>query len=163
MAIVAGDAQLDRIAIEAVFVRHRPSLVRRLAMVVGDLDEAQDLAQRAYVRLIEHWPLPDERDVGRWLATVGLRLAVDEIRRRRRWGFLAVRESDAQWALAVDPDLWRALDLLDRRTRAALILTVLDGYTQAEAATALGVPRGTLASWLSRAKDRLRVVLEEGD
>src|ERR1035437_8019301 len=107
------------------------------------------------------WPLPPEQDVARGLAVVGLRLALNERRRRRRWGFLAIRETDASWALEVNPDLWRGLQALDPRTRAALVLTVLDGYTQDEVAAALGVPRGTVASWLSRARDRLRPVFEE--
>lgn len=79
-----------------------------------------------------------------------MRLAIDERRRRRRWGFLPIRKTDQSWALATDPDLWRALDDLDRRTRAALVMTVLDGYTQEEVAEILGVPRGTVASWLAR-------------
>ena len=161
MAVVGEAVLPDQVTVEALFELHRLALVRRLALVVGDTEEAQDLVQRTYVRLIEHWPLPDQEDLGRWLAVVGLRLAIDEVRRRRRWGFLPVRESDATWALSVDPDLWQALATLDRRTRAALVLTAVDGYSQEEAAAALGVPRGTLASWLSRAKDHLRTVLEE--
>jgi RNA polymerase sigma-70 factor, ECF subfamily len=90
-----------------------------------------------------------------------LRLALNERRRRKRWGFLPIRETDASWALEVDPDLWTALNGLDARTRAALVLTVLDGYTQDEVAVVLGVPRGTVSSWLSRARDPLRVVFEE--
>lgn len=163
MAVVGEAVLPDQVTVEALFERHRLALVRRLALVVGDTEEAQDLVQRTYVRLIEHWPLPDHEDLGRWLAVVGLRVAIDEVRRRRRWGFLPVRESDATWALSVDPDLWQALATLDRRTRAALVLTVVDGYSQEEAAAALGVPRGTLASWLSRSKDHLRTVLEEQD
>jgi RNA polymerase sigma factor (sigma-70 family) len=163
MAVVGEIVVPDGAALEALFMRHRPVLVRRLALVVGDPEEAQDLVQRVYVRLIERWPLPDQEDLGRWLAVVGLRLAIDEVRRRRRWGFLPVRDSDATWALSVDPDLWRALAQLDRRTRAALVLTVIEGYSQEEAAAALAVPRGTLASWLSRAKDHLRTVLEVQD
>ena len=92
---------------------------------------------------------------------MGLRLAIDERRRRRRWGFLAIRETDQTWAMTADPDLWQALSSLDRRTRAALVMTVLDGYTQDEVAEFLDVPRGTVASWLSRGRARLRSVLEE--
>jgi len=40
---------------------------------------------------------------------------------------------------------------------------VLDGYTQDEVGELLGVPRGTVASWLSRGRARLRAVLEERD
>ena len=62
--------------------------------------------------------------------------------------------------MMTDPDLWRALTDVDRRTRAALVLTVLDGYSQGEVAEMLGVPRGTVASWLSRGKARLRAALD---
>jgi RNA polymerase sigma-70 factor (ECF subfamily) len=144
----------------AVASEHRAWLVRRLALVVGDATEAEDLAQQALLRATEHWPLQDGSNIQAWLAVVGVRLAIDERRRRRRWGFLAIRETDQEWAMTTDPDLWRAIADLDRRTRAALVLTVLDGYTQAEVAEMLSVPRGTVASWLSRGKARLRGVLE---
>jgi RNA polymerase sigma-70 factor, ECF subfamily len=149
------------ISLADVAATHRPWLVRRLALVVRDVTEAEDLAQQALLRAAERWPLPPDQDVARWLAVVGMRLAIDERRRRKRWGFLPVRDNDQHWALSTDPDLWRALGDLDRRTRAALLMNVLDGYTQAEIGEALGVPRGTVASWLSRGRERLRVALEE--
>lgn len=74
---------------------------------------------------------------------------------RRRWGFIPVRATDATWAIDVDPDLWRALSRLDRRTRAAIVLTTLDGYSQDEVASMLEAPRGTVASWISRGRERL--------
>ena len=135
---------------------HRPWLVRRLALVVRDIDEAEDIAQQTFLRATQHWPFPPEQDVARWLAVVGLRLAIDERRRRKRWGFLPIRETDEAWAMTADPDLWQALHTLDRRTRAALVLTILDGYTQDEVAVMFGVARGTVASWISRGYARLR-------
>jgi RNA polymerase sigma-70 factor (ECF subfamily) len=154
-----GDAGHD---LASAFRAHRDWLVRRLALIVGDAEEANDLAQETFVRLTQHWPLRDPGEPARWLATVGVRLAIDERRRRRRWGFLELRETDATWALAVDPDLWRALSRLDRRTRAAIILTTLDGYSQDDVASMLGVPRGTVSSWVARGRDRLRVDLRTG-
>ena len=148
-------------SLDEAFREHQPWLVQRLALVVGDAEEARHLAQQAFLRAAERWPLPPNQDVPRWLAVVGLRLALNERRRRRRWGFLAVRESDATWAMQTNPDLWRALMSLDPRARAALVLTVLDGYTQDEVADVPGVARGTVASWLSRSRDRLRPILEE--
>lgn len=147
-------------SLEDAFRAHRPWLVQRLALVVRDVDEAEDLAQVTFVRAAERWPFPPEQDVARWLAVVGLRLAIDERRRRRRWGYLPIRDGDETWAMKVDPDLWRALGTLDRRTRAALVLTVLDGYTQDEVAEAFGVPRGTVSSWLARGRERVRPLLE---
>jgi RNA polymerase sigma-70 factor (ECF subfamily) len=154
-------AGADAASLEEAFRLHQPRLVRRLALIVGDAEEAKDLAQRTFVRAAERWPLPPEQDVASWLSVVGLRLALNERRRRKVWGFISVKETDAMWAIETDPDLWHALSTLDRRTRAALVLTVLEGYTQEEVASALGVARGTVASWLSRARDRLQPILEE--
>lgn len=154
-------SNVDRDALAEAARLHRPWLVRRLALVVRDAEEAEDLAQQTLLRAAERWPLPPEQDVAKWLAVVGMRLAIDEHRRRRRWGFLPLRDSDQEWALATDPDLWRALGGLDRRTRGALVMTVLDGYSQDEVAAAFGVPRGTVASWLSRGRERLRGILED--
>jgi len=146
--------------LESAFRAHRDWLVRRLALIVRDVEEAEDLAQETFTRAAERWPLLDASEPARWLATVGVRLAIDERRRRHRWGFLDLRETDATWAMSTDPDLWRALGRLDRRTRASLVLTVLDGYTQDEVAEALGVPRGTVASWLARGRSKLQPLLE---
>jgi len=148
-------------SLDEAFRLHQPWLVQRLALVVGDAEEARDLAQQTFVRAAQSWPLPQDQDVARWLAVVGLRLALNERRRRRLWGLLAVRESDATWALEINADLWRGLLSLDKRTRAALVLTAVEGYTQSEVAEMLGVPRGTVASWLSRARDRLKPILED--
>src|ERR1035437_2491318 len=77
-------------SLDEAFRLHQPWLVQRLALVVGDAEEARDLAQQTFVRAAEKWPLPPEQDVPRWLAVVGLRLALNERRRRRLWGFLSV-------------------------------------------------------------------------
>jgi len=163
--IVGGSERViegSGVSIEAAFRLHEAWLVSRLALVVGDREEARDLAQQAFLRAVEKWDGEgDTEGVMRWVSVVGLRLALNERRRRRRWGFFPIEDADSTWALRTDPDLWRALAKLDRRTRAALVLSVLDGYTQAEIATALEVPRGTVASWISRGRVVLRATLEE--
>lgn len=148
---------------EAAFSVHMPWLRRRIVLMVGDPEEASDIAQEAFARAVEKWPIGSRDDVARWLAAVGIRLAIDEMRRRRRWGFLQLHETDAAWAMQTDPDLWHALSGLQPTVRAALLLTVLDGYTQEEVAAALGVARGTVASWLSRARDRLQPLIGSSD
>lgn len=150
------DAARARLELDAAFRANRDWLVRRLALVVGDVEEAHDLVQETFVRAAEHWPLADPTSPERWLSTVAMRLAIDEQRRRRRWGFLDLRSSDATWAMSTDPDLWQALSRIDRRARAAIVLSTLDGYTHDEIGQIFGVPRGTVASWISRGRGRLR-------
>jgi RNA polymerase sigma-70 factor, ECF subfamily len=135
-----------------------PALVRRLTLVVGDAEEAKDLVQTTYLRAYEGWARFDGRDGRAWLYTIGLRLAFRERRRRSRWRALFAPTPDE--GVAWDPEhasgLWEALKTLRREERAALLLNVVDGYTQAEIAGMLGVPVGTVASWISRAKARAR-------
>ena len=95
-------------------------------------------------------------DVRGWLYTIALRLAFNHLRGRRRWLAAIGRIEPRPWHDPSDPDLWAALAALDARTRTALLLNLVDGYTQAEIARMLSVPEGTVASWISRGRASLR-------
>jgi RNA polymerase sigma-70 factor, ECF subfamily len=150
----AVPAALD---LEAELVAVYPALVRRLALVLRDASEGEDVAQAAFTRALEHRREFKGGDVRAWLYTIGLRLAFNELRRRRRAP--AADGSGPTWAMTSDPDLWVALGQLDPRHRAALLLATLEGYTHEEIGHILEVPVGTVSSWLSRTKDHLRTVL----
>ncbi len=141
--------------IEAELLAAYPSLARRLALVVRDADEAEDLAQAAFVRAIENRNRFTGGDARAWLYTIGLRLAFNELRRRKRTAAWTPHD-EPSWAMHTDPDLWIALGLLEPRQRAALLLSTLEGYTHPEIGQILGVPAGTVSSWLSRTKEQLR-------
>jgi RNA polymerase sigma-70 factor (ECF subfamily) len=148
--------------LEAELLAAYPGLARRLALVLRDAGEAEDIAQAAFTRALEHRHRFRGGDARAWFYTIGLRLAFNELRRRRP---ILVRSTDDEpgWAMTAEPDLWLALGELEAPHRAALLLSVLDGYTHEEIGTMLGVRTGTVSSWLSRAKGRLRVRLGEND
>ncbi len=149
-------------AFAEVVAQHYPGLVRRLTAVLADPEAARDVAQEAYLRAYRAWDRFDGTDARAWLYTIGLRLAFNERSRRRRWSDLLGRHDDQHtWTPAVDHDLHDALGRLRPDHRAALLLNAVDGYTQAEIAGMLGVPAGTIASWLSRAKTVLRRALTD--
>src|SRR5687768_15475070 len=97
---------------EAMIGPHYDGLVRRLAFIVGDAEEAKDLAQGAYLRAFEAWPRFEGFDARGWLYTIGINLAVSERRRRSRWRRHAP-VVEQEWAMTVDPDLWRAIGALE--------------------------------------------------
>ncbi len=72
------------ISLEAEFVAAYPTLVRRLTFIVRDADEAQDLAQSAFERALAHRTRFRGGNARAWLYTIGIRLAIDELRRRKR-------------------------------------------------------------------------------
>jgi RNA polymerase sigma-70 factor (ECF subfamily) len=150
----AGRGEAD--AFEVAVRPHYANLVRRLVLVLGDERDAEDIAQDAYLKAYRSWDHFDGTDIRAWLYTIGLRLAFNHLRGRRRWLAAIGRIEPKPWSDTSDPDLWAALSTLDSRTRSALLLNVVDGYTQAEVARILSVPEGTVASWISRGRATLR-------
>ena len=145
-----------------IVAEHYPGLVRRLTAVLRDPEAARDLAQETYLRAHRSWHRFDGADPRAWLHTIGLRLAFNERDRRARWGRLVgTGAENASWVAPEDHGLHEALGLLRREHRAALLLTMVDGYTQAEAAAMLDVAPGTVASWISRARTQLREALRD--
>ncbi len=141
---------------------HYAGLVRRLTLVVGDREAAEDLAQDAYLRAYRAWDRFDGRDVRAWLHTIGLRLAFNERDRQRRFlGIFGTRSEREAWVDPVDTSLSDAIAGLRREHRAALLMNVVDGYTQQEIARLLEVAPGTVASWVSRAKAHMREALTD--
>ena len=137
-----------------------PGLTRRLTLVLRDPIEAEDVAQAAFARAIEQKHRFAGGSARSWFYTIGLRLAFNELRRRRSTRPI-VPDDEPSWAMTSEPDLWLALGQLEPRQRAALLLSVLDGYSHHEIGRMLGVRTGTVSSWLSRSKTRLRDVLGE--
>ena len=152
----AAAAQDAEDAFEEAVRPHYANLVRRLVLVVGDPHDAEDVDQDAYLKAYRSWDRFDGVDVRAWLYTIALRLAFNQLRGRRRWLAALDRIEPPTWSDPSDPDLAAALGTLDVRTRSALLLNVVDGYTQAEIARMLSVPEGTVASWISRGRAVLR-------
>jgi RNA polymerase sigma-70 factor (ECF subfamily) len=148
------------VAAEDLVSQHWAGLVRRLTLIVRDADEAEDLAQTAVLKALQAWPREQVRDPRAWLFAIGIRLALNETRRRKRFAVRQIQPDEAAEKTG-DPDLWRALGSLEPSHRAALVMSVIDGYSYAEIADALGVPSGTVGSWISRAKIVLRKTLSE--
>ena len=153
----------DPEAFELAVGPYYPALVRRLVLVLGDHHDAEDVAQDAYLAAYRSWTRFDGTDVRAWLYTIALRRAFNHLRSRRRLLAAIRRIEPASVPAPADPDLWAALQELDIRPRAALLLNVVDGYTQAEIARILDAPVGTVASWLSRGRATVRAQLERTD
>lgn len=160
LAIPILSADENREHFETAVAPHYAALVRRLLLVLGNEPDAQDVAQDAYLNAFRSWDRFDGTDVRAWLYTIALRLAFNQLRGRKRFLAAIGRIEPRSWAAPSDPDLWAALRELDVRTRAALLLSSIDGFTQAEIARILTVPEGTVASWLSRGRAALRRELD---
>lgn len=141
---------------------------RRLVAVTyaacGDLAEAQDCVQEAFVRA---WTRRAELDVARspeaWVRTTALRLAVSRWRRLRGLERALLRSGPPPAPPepgGLRTDLLRALATLPPRTRLVLALHYLADLALDDIAAQTRMPVGTVKSHLSRGRGRLRVLLD---
>ncbi len=138
-------------------------LVRYLYRKVWDEDRAQDLAQEAFVRVLDH----DPESPRAWLFAVANNLAKDEarmvIRRKKHLTLIRAETDDA--SPAPDPAeqldreqrieaAKRALEQLSERDREVLLLWDA-GFNYVEIAERTGLSVGALGTTLARARKRL--------
>ena len=151
--------------IRRLFERHYPTLVWYLHGRLGDRDLAEDLAQEAFVRLIDKPPrAPDA-----WLYVVAGNLARDAQRTEmRRSRHLAIVESNQPAGDAADPApgadaamcsaeesalVRDTLAMLPERD-ASLLLMRADDVSYREIAAAIGVAPTSIGPLLARAQQR---------
>lgn len=139
---------------------------RRLAYrLLGDRDRMDDVLQDAYARAFRALPrFRGGSAVSTWLYRIVYNACLDDLRRsgaRREvsldeWRETRGRADDVEQRL----DLEAALAALPLDLRAVVLLVDAEELSYGEAAEILGVPAGTIASRLSRARDALRGALQ---
>jgi len=161
----AGDSTGHRWLLE----RYRARVVRLAAHVLRRPDEAEDVAQEAFVRAFRK--LPSFRAEGRfqaWLFAIVVRTCQDRCR-LARWNaevaFEPREDTTFQRGPAEEVDtrllVETLLDQLSPVMRATLVLRELEGLEYDEIARALEVPVGTVRSRLSTARARFRELWTE--
>ena len=142
-----------------------PRLRRYARALVGDRASADDLVQdtleRAWAKLHLYRRGTDLRA---WLFTLMHNVHVNKVRATRvtdtledELPELAQRASQGDALLLRDLD--RAIARLPSEQRAVLLLVTLEEMSYEEVARALGIPTGTVMSRLSRAREKLRMMM----
>ena len=142
-----------------------PRLRRYARALVGDRASADDLVQdtleRAWAKLHLYRRGTDLRA---WLFTVMHNVHVNKVRATRvtdtlddELPELAQRASQGDTLLLRDLD--RAIARLPSEQRAVLLLVTLEEMSYEEVAHALDIPTGTVMSRLSRAREKLRMMM----
>ncbi|MFI5528689.1 SigE family RNA polymerase sigma factor [Kitasatospora sp. NPDC051853] len=144
-------------------------LVAHLYALTGDLGEAQDAAQEAFVRAWSHWGrLRAYENPVAWVRLTGQRIAISRWRRARTALRSWVRHGEGPPVPGPGPEsvaLVEALRRLPEAQRSALVLHHMGGRAVAEIAADEGVPVGTVKARLHRGRQALAELLgeEEGE
>lgn len=157
----------DRPAQRMLFERTSGPVYRLLLRLSGNPDDAFDLTQETYLKAFASLAGFDGRSsLKTWL----IRIAVNEalqLRRRARvlrgkLERIVPRVDDNGEALAAAAqqfDVNEALNELEPGDRAILLLRYHEGLDYSAISSAAGIPAGTVASRLNRARQRLRDML----
>jgi len=172
-ALLQACAGGDRTALHSLYKETAPQLFGLALRILRNRELAEETVQDSFVLL---WNNAHTFDPGRgsamaWLACIVRNRCIDLIRRRgretpldpasiERWedpgsspADLAALSSDAR-------RLHHCLDELEEAPRKVLKLVYYEGMTYEEVAVHLGVPLGTVKSWVRRSLIRLRGCLE---
>jgi RND family efflux transporter MFP subunit len=165
-------ANRDEAAFELLLWRHSRLVFGVCARVLRDMHDAEDAFQATYLVLARRAGRIARREaVAGWLYKVAYRVALTarDRRARREAREKLVAASEHPCAAPNAPASVENMELrgildqeigrLPARFRSVIVLCYLEGKSVDEAAMLLGCPRGTVASRLSRGRERLRARL----
>lgn len=161
---------------EVLMRRYNQRLFRVARAVVGDDDEAQDVAQQAYVNAYLHLDQFESRArFSTWLTRIAIHEAISRARRAGRWEAF---EADAGGVSAMehirspghDPEegayhaelsalIERATGSLSDSLRSVFVLRDVEEMSTAETAEYLGLKEETVKTRLHRARAQMRRML----
>jgi RNA polymerase sigma-70 factor (ECF subfamily) len=156
----------------ALVAAHQVSVFRLAYLMLGDADEAHDVAQDTFVAALRSMDRFDvERPLRPWL----LQIAANKARNRRRsigryfnalkrtmrMAELEVAGPEARPPRGDAEQLWQAVRRLGSQDQEIIYLRFFLDLSVAETADALGIAPGTVKSRLDRSLERLRYVVQQ--
>ena len=165
----------DELALDELIRRKTNVLVQVAYRVLGDLEEARDVVQLAFVRVWEHRSRYSERwSPNTWIYRITTNLAIDHLRsrqsreraaeplrlhlkaRQEAFGSRAVAQLGEQEVQGIFDELTQKLT---EKQRAVFVLRELEGLSSAEVGEIVGCRESTVRNHLFNARQVLRAEL----
>ena len=147
--------------IVGLFNRRGPALIGLARTLVDSREEAEEVVQEAFARLVASFVRVDDSGrADRYVTVTVLNLARSKLRRRRtaRAKDHLLRDDGFLDDALIDEDVRRVRDAirsLPRRQQQCVVLRFYSGHSEREIAEALGVNVGSVKQHLSRARSTL--------
>ena len=147
----------EEASFEAFFAAEWDRLFRALLLLTGSNEEAEDVAQAAFLKMLERWDQLDQvTDLEGYLYRTALNASRSLYRRAR----LTAKRVLAPGRAATDPfeqvaereTAIRLLLALTTRQREAMVLTGIEGFDYRDAGELLGVKESTVRSLVAQAR-----------
>lgn len=165
----------DQTAFRIFIERYERTVAATVINMLGPCAEADDVGQEVFIRFYRNvGQFKGTSAVSTYLTRIAINLSLNELKRRKirtlRYVFFK-QESDQPdpiYNQAADSDadksdhnnlVHKALQYLDMKLRAVVVLRLIEGYDTRETADILQIPQGTVLSRLSRGQERLKEIL----
>jgi RNA polymerase sigma-70 factor (ECF subfamily) len=157
----------DESALRSIWTQHAPridALVRRL---VGDPDQAADVAQEVWIQIFRALPgYRGDSQFSTWAHRIAVNRTLNALRSLRRISTAEVEIEEDSSMVEHDGDrsmlaqtIDEAVQKLSPGARQVFVLHDVEGYTHEEIATELGITSGGSKSQLFKARAKLRRLL----
>ncbi len=186
VVLVKQCRQGDSAAMERLILRYQNRIYNVILKICADPDDAAELTQETFVKIIENINKFEGRSgFYTWAFRIAVNLTLNYCRRNVKLGFRSLDAEQVQYNsqakqllrqfLSDDSSLEpavvaqnremceiavEALMKLDDAQRAVVVLRDIEGMGYARIAEVLDIKLGTVRSRLSRARSRLRQILE---
>ena len=152
---------------ERIFREHSRLIYRTAYGVTGSVEDAQDVLQAVFLRLLQRELPPDlEKNARGYLYRAAVNQSLDVVRKRKRRVFVGEEECLNIPAPAASSDddeihkaLYEAIAELHPEAAQIVVLRYLHNYSDADIAEMLGTSRTTIAVRLFRVRARLRQLI----
>ncbi len=155
----------DEKAFRLLYDRHTPRLKMTLLRMLGRIDQGvEDVVQETWLAGCRSMhTFRGEAKFSTWLTTIGVRVAIAELRRSHPASELneEIAAHDARSHTDAGLDVERALARLPDRDRLIVVLHDLEDLTHEQIGGLLGIAAGTSKATLSRARASLRAAFAQ--
>ena len=155
---------MDKSSFEKLYLQQLPGLYRLAMSILHHQADAQDAVQQS---VLEAWKRVDHIRNGKEKAYLA-RIVINECHniqrhRQRSTPVSAFSEQSRDHPVTEVCVLKESLRALPEKLRTPFLLVYMEGYTEKEAAAALGTTLYSIKSRLKRAKQKLKIELGEED
>ncbi len=160
----------DRRAQKELYMSYADAMYNVAFRIVKNEEDAQDVLQNAFIEVFRNLEgFKYESTPGAWIKRIVVNKALTFLKRKKRMDFSMLTEEKTQYQDDDDfvvPDsikfelIKSAINDLPDGYRTVLVLYLLEGYDHKEIGQILGISEMTSKSQYSRAKKKLRLILE---
>lgn len=149
-----------------LFLDYKDAMFTVLYRLLGNVEEAEEALQDGFVKVFTNLTsFQSKSTLGAWMKTIFIREALQRMRKLPPLENAEEHVTDVR-SLTFDDALTgevieKAILSLDDGFRTVFLLIEVEGYKHKEVASMLNISEGTSKSQLSRAKKKLKVVLQD--